>query len=78
MSSKNGKGEVLLYMRCHTGTAACIRFAAGGKKIVPRSLDRKVIEAEWEASESAVQVLEGLSGRVTDNAANSHGGRICS
>ncbi len=32
VSSKNSKGEVLRYMRCHTGTAACTAFAAGGKE----------------------------------------------
>ncbi len=36
-----------------TGSATCIPSAAGGKKIVPGSLDRKVMEAEWETSESS-------------------------
>ncbi len=31
----SGSGVVFRCTRCHTGTATCIAFVAGGKKIVP-------------------------------------------
>ncbi len=76
--AKSSTGEVLWRLRGHSDAVTCVAFAAAGKKIMSGSEDKKIMIWEWEASESAVQVLEGHKGEVTGIAANSDGGRIYS
>lgn len=53
-------------------------FFAGCEKLVAGSEDGKVVVWEWEASELAVQELDGHGDRVSHSAADSSGARITS